>query len=558
MKTRNPNVQSPMSNNQCPNWIRIGWIFVLPCVFATSVRAAETVTYSYDDAGRLTNAAYGGGANVAYAYDANGNLLLRTVSAAEPAIRYVRPESPSPAAPYLTPETAGHDVQTVVDVCAAGDVVRVYPGIYDAGGKAAPGCLTTNRVYAGVAIRLESVDGPAHTTIVGRSDAGEAGSNAVRCVYLTSGSTLAGFTLTNGATQAVGGDDGSGGGVVATGSVVSNCVIDDCIAQMVGGGVQGGTIHNSMIRRNYALFGGGAVDADLRACILHANGAQGGAAANNCDLVNCLLHHNGSTMSAGGAQGGTLVNCTVVANQTGGGGGGGANMSTLLNCIVVDNVPDNLFDVSNVNYTCTAPLPGSGAGNLEADPEFTDAAADDYRLAYGSPGLDAGSDQAGTPDLDLAGSPRPLDGNWDAVAVRDMGAYEYDPDVADSNGDGVPDRWYHRFGLDAASPTIGGEHGDADPFPNAEEYAADTDPTNSASYFHLLSISNGPPPAVRFEPGSTGRIYSFQFTDDLLDGASWSNVPGVPPRPGTGGVDGMSDGNAPPAKRNYRIRVEVP
>ena len=57
-------------------WVVIclaGWI---------SARAAETVAYSYDDAGRLTNAAYSGGANIAYAYDANGNLLMRTVTAA--------------------------------------------------------------------------------------------------------------------------------------------------------------------------------------------------------------------------------------------------------------------------------------------------------------------------------------------------------------------------------------------------------------------------------------------------------------------------------------------
>ena len=50
--------------------------------WALSARAAETITYSYDDAGRLTNAAYGGGGNIAYAYDANGNLLMRTVTAA--------------------------------------------------------------------------------------------------------------------------------------------------------------------------------------------------------------------------------------------------------------------------------------------------------------------------------------------------------------------------------------------------------------------------------------------------------------------------------------------
>jgi YD repeat-containing protein len=42
--------------------------------------AAETVTYSYDDAGRLTNAAYSGGVGIAYAYDAAGQLLRRTTT----------------------------------------------------------------------------------------------------------------------------------------------------------------------------------------------------------------------------------------------------------------------------------------------------------------------------------------------------------------------------------------------------------------------------------------------------------------------------------------------
>ena len=49
---------------------------------AVSASAEETVTYAYDDAGRLTNAAYSGGANITYAYDANGNLVMRTVTAA--------------------------------------------------------------------------------------------------------------------------------------------------------------------------------------------------------------------------------------------------------------------------------------------------------------------------------------------------------------------------------------------------------------------------------------------------------------------------------------------
>jgi YD repeat-containing protein len=41
---------------------------------------ALIISYSYDTAGRLTVANYGGASNTAYAYDANGNLLARTNS----------------------------------------------------------------------------------------------------------------------------------------------------------------------------------------------------------------------------------------------------------------------------------------------------------------------------------------------------------------------------------------------------------------------------------------------------------------------------------------------
>lgn len=47
----------------------------------TALGNTISITYSYDDAGRLIQANYGAGNNIFYAYDANGNLLSRQVGA---------------------------------------------------------------------------------------------------------------------------------------------------------------------------------------------------------------------------------------------------------------------------------------------------------------------------------------------------------------------------------------------------------------------------------------------------------------------------------------------
>jgi YD repeat-containing protein len=43
---------------------------------------ADAVTYTYDDAGRLSSATYPNGAAITYTYDAAGNLTARTVTGA--------------------------------------------------------------------------------------------------------------------------------------------------------------------------------------------------------------------------------------------------------------------------------------------------------------------------------------------------------------------------------------------------------------------------------------------------------------------------------------------
>jgi len=62
------------------------------------------------------------------------------------------------------------------------------------------------------------------------------------------------------------------------------------------------------------------------------------------------------------------------------------------------------------------------------DPEFVDAAGGDYHLKSTSPCIDAGNNEyiSGV-DKDLDGNERVVDGDNDATATVDIGAYEYQP-----------------------------------------------------------------------------------------------------------------------------------
>jgi YD repeat-containing protein len=63
---------------------------------ALPLLAMAAVTYSYDDAGRLTKVDYGDGRTITYTYDPTGNLLSRTTTAAGGASSVDK--SPKPAA----------------------------------------------------------------------------------------------------------------------------------------------------------------------------------------------------------------------------------------------------------------------------------------------------------------------------------------------------------------------------------------------------------------------------------------------------------------------------
>ena len=74
--------------------------------------------------------------------------------------------------------------------------------------------------------------------------------------------------------------------------------------------------------------------------------------------------------------------------------------------------------------------------------------------------------------------------------VAEVGGYPvltYDPkDVpADSDGDGMPDEWEAKYGLDPKNPADGALDTDGDGYTNVEEYLNGTDPTQKIDYRNL-------------------------------------------------------------------------
>lgn len=132
--------------------------------------------------------------------------------------------------------------------------------------------------------------------------------------------------------------------------------------------------------------------------------------------------------------------------------------------------------------------------------------------------------------------------------------------AADLAAGGTPHWWLAEHELtadgtytfDQAEQRIMGPHN----FTAAEEYIADTDPNNPEDYFRIISISNGPPPAIYFE-ASSNRIYTLIGCSNLWEGA-WTNIIGAGPRMGSGGGDSIQDTNQFPAGPFYRLRVDLP
>jgi len=321
-------------------------------------------------------------------------------------VYYVDLNCTNPTPPYADWTTAATNIQDAVSLAGSGDTVLVTNGIYQNGGYSSSG---SNRVYVLNNITVQSVNGPAVTTIMGYQVPGTTNSaNAVRCVYLNDGTTLSGFTLTNGATQTSGTPNGGGVYCQSTNAMITNCVITGNAAHSYGGGAYLGTFVNCRLIGNSAGNGGGVYG--------------GGQSYSGSVLVNCLLAGNFSSGASGAAANSTLINCTVVNNVTALVGGGSTVSCMLENCIVYYNFsyytnPD-VYGSSRFTNCCTSFLLGSGVNNFTNPPGFVNLGCGDFHLQIGSPCINAGNNSFIANSTDLDGNPRIVGG------TVDMGAYE--------------------------------------------------------------------------------------------------------------------------------------
>ena len=316
-------------------------------------------------------------------------------------VHYVDLNSTNPVAPYASWDTAATNLQPAASLASGGDMILVTNGIYQYG--SAPGA----RISIFNNVTVQSVNGPAVTIIKGAWDTTTNGPNALRCAYLSAGSVLSGFTLTNGATTISGVNSGGGVYCASSTAIVTNCVIIGNSAYNSGGGAYSGTLINcSLIGNSTSPTPGG-----------------GGGGANNSTLINCLLARNFSGYSSGGAGLSTLINCTVVSNVAAAYAGAGWN-STFKNSIVYYNnsyynSADDSGGFGNWTNCCLPFTVTSGVNNLTQPPQFANLAAGDYHLTAVSPCINAGNNS-------FIANATDLDGNLRIVgSVVDIGAYEF-------------------------------------------------------------------------------------------------------------------------------------
>jgi predicted outer membrane repeat protein len=322
--------------------------------------------------------------------------------------------------------------------------------------------------FAGDETSREERDWVANLTILS-GDLGGAGENAYHVVRGADGSTLDGFTVTEGlADGPFNQNQNRGGGMYNDGvsPTISNVIFTRNSANSGGAiynhGPSAPTLLNVTFAENTAGSGGaiyneGDSAPTLINVVFSGNSATNSAGAmynhnGDATLTNVVFMNNSCPGFGAGAMESvnsaapTLTNVTFSGNTSGGQGGALRNASsstvTLRNVIVWGNEAESLGDeIYNDGESVTliiqdsivrggAPSGSQAVRVVDDDPLFVGAA--DLRIrSASSPAVDRGDTgvtvDPNFPAVDLAGNPRVVDGLGDGSAEIDIGAYEYQP-----------------------------------------------------------------------------------------------------------------------------------
>jgi len=308
-------------------------------------------------------------------------------------------------------------IKAAVNACSSFDTVIVAPGIYQGSGN-------RDINFNGKTITLQSTNPTdpqtVSTTVI---DCEGYARGFVFQMAENGGSTIAGFTVTNG--------NGLTGGAIYCSNnsspLITNCVFINNSA-LFGGAIActntntSPKITNCTIKENSALVGGGAIycngaSPNIANSLIIENSAQKGAAvytdnAGKPVIENCTISQNTAASSAGG------IYCYQSSNLT------------ARNTIVWANTAPSAAEIQVANsglattvqlYYCDVRNPGQniicapgcsviwGPGNIDNDPNFVAPGPPyDYHLLKNSPCVDAG-DPGFIPapgETDIDGDPR--------------------------------------------------------------------------------------------------------------------------------------------------------
>lgn len=365
-------------------------------------------------------------------------------------------------------------IQAAINAASSGDTIEVAAGTY-----------SEHIDFLGKSVELWASSG-ADSTVIDGSGA-TSGPVVLFSGGETSAAVLRGFTIANGPDDGVfvsnssptivdnvieGNTDSGLESGFASPLVQGNTIRDNGRSGIFGGGLyvrgeSAATVLGNEITGNRAIDGAGILlfasgHARVEGNVIRGNtaGSQGGGMwiVNDSPalITQNLIVDNTASEAGGGVYWGVpsgasdplrLVNNTVARNLAPRGSAllaGGYDEAVIVTNNVFSSASgstvecDALYDPSppsfrnNLSHAVSGPAwvgcdPTGADGNLSADPGFVDPSGSpgDFRVSPGSPAVDAGSNGApGVPAVDLEGNHRIADGNRDAQALIDLGAYE--------------------------------------------------------------------------------------------------------------------------------------